>query len=234
MVSDAESTTERKRAERLQQNTRVRSRSPAVTHTIGGSIHSGERIKFQEKKEDGEPQKPYRQHGEYHSDERRAVREEIPPGRSASSGLRSAVPSAPAVGGLVPADRSPSAAPYKHPSASFAQTLLVDIQGRVGSAAAAALFVFSERSLKHSRTLACDYHVLQKCDKAQQLRTLAPPPLASFSFFPPNIQSLFRVCSSLRLTLSGISRWIPLSKLAVELGAGGALLLSGDFECKRI
>lgn len=111
------------------------------------------------------------------------MREEIPPGRSASSGLRSAVPSAPAVGGLVPADRSPSAAPYKHPSASFAQTLLVGIQGRVGSAAAAALFVFSERSLKHSRTLACDYHVLQKCDKAQQLRTLAPPPLASFSFF---------------------------------------------------
>lgn len=137
----------------------------------------------------------YRRHGEYHSDGSRAMREEIPPGRSASSGLRSAVPSAPAVGGLLPADRSPSA-PYQHPSASFAQTLLSDIQGRVGSAAGAALFVFGERSLKHSHTLACDYHVLQKCDKAQQLRTLAPPPLGSFSFFPPNIQSLFRVCSS--------------------------------------
>lgn len=70
MVSDAESTTERKRAERLQQNTRLRSRPTAVTHSIGGSIHSSARIKFQGKKEDGEPQKPYRQHGEYHSGER--------------------------------------------------------------------------------------------------------------------------------------------------------------------
>lgn len=121
MVSDAESTTtERKRAERLQQNTRVRSRSTAVTHSIGGSIHSGKRGLNSRKKKRGRgappPQKkPYRQHGEYHSDERRAASEEIPPGRSASSGLRSAVPSAPAVGGLVPADRSPSAAPYTTP-----------------------------------------------------------------------------------------------------------------------
>lgn len=232
MVSDAESTTERKRAERLQQNTRVRSRSTAVTHSIEGSIHSSERIKFQKKRGRGAPKTSIDSTENItamrvEQRERRfrlvAVR---PQGYARLSRLRP-----PWVDLCQPTDLRllrPA------PSASFAQTLLVDIQGRVGSAAAAALFVFSERSLKHSRTLACDYHVLQKCDKAQQLRTLAPPPLASFSFFPPNIQSLFRVCSALRLTLSGISRWIPLSKLAVELGAGGALLLSGDFEYKRI
>lgn len=50
MVSDAESTTNRKRPERLQQNTRVRSRSFAVTHSIEGSIHSSESIKSQKKR----------------------------------------------------------------------------------------------------------------------------------------------------------------------------------------
>lgn len=138
MVSDAESTTtERKRAERLQQNTRVRSRSTAVTHSIGGSIHSSKRglnsRKKTKKKEDGEPpKKPYRPHGEYHSDERRAVSEEIPPGRSASSGFRSAVPSAPAVGGLVPADRSPSAAPYKTPVSVLRSDLAGGYPGSCG------------------------------------------------------------------------------------------------------
>lgn len=161
------------------------------------------------------------------------MREEIPPGRSASSGLRSAVPSAPAAGALLPADRSP-AAPYKQPLASFAETLLSEIQGREGSAEAAALFVFGERSLKHSHTLACDYHVLQKCDKAQQLRTLAPPPLGSFAFFPSQHSVSFQALLLLRLTLSRISRWSPLSRLGVELGAGGALPLCGDFKYKRI
>lgn len=40
-----------------------------------------------------------------------------------------------------------------------------------------------ERSLNHSHTKSCGYHVLQKCDKAQQLRALAPPPLGFFFFF---------------------------------------------------
>lgn len=100
--------------------------------------------------------------------------------------LRSAVPSAPAEDGLLPADRSPSAPP-EHPAASFALSLLSAIQGRVGYAAGTALFVFGARSLTHSHTLSCDYHVLQKCDKAQQLRTVAPPLLGSFAFSLPTL-----------------------------------------------
>lgn len=187
MVSDEENTTNRKRPDRLQQKTRVRSRSPAVTHSIYGNIHSRERIKIPGKRGRRAPQTPPRQHGDYHGDGSPAIRGEIPSGRSASSGLRSAVPSAPAEGGLLPADRSPSG-PSKHTlQTSFAQSLLSVIQGRVGYAAGAALFVFGERSLTHSHTLSCDYHVLQKCDKAQQLRAVAPPPLGSFAFSLPTL-----------------------------------------------
>lgn len=78
--------------------------------------------------------------------------------------------------------------PPNTPAASFAQSLLSVIQGREGYAAGAALFVFGERSLTHSHTLSCDYHVLQKCDKAQQLRTVAPPPLGSFAFSLPTLE----------------------------------------------
>lgn len=44
------------------------------------------------------------------------------------------------------------------------------------------LLVFGARSLNHSHSEQSDYHILQKCDKAQQLRALAPPPLG---FSPP-------------------------------------------------
>lgn len=74
-----------------------------------------------------------------------------------------------------------------------------------------ALFVFAERSLNHSHTKSCGYHVLQKCDKAQQLRALAPPPLGSFSFFLPFLRSVsFHALLLLRLTPSGTSPWISL------------------------
>lgn len=76
-----------------------------------------------------------------------------------------------------------------------------------------------ERSLNHSHTKSCGYHVLQKCDKAQQLRALAPPPLGFFFFFPfffssspsPH-QSLFMALLLLRLTPSGTSPWISLCR----------------------
>lgn len=57
MVSDAENTTNRRRPGRLQQKPRVRSRSPAVTHSIYGNIHSRERIKSQDR-ENAELPKP--------------------------------------------------------------------------------------------------------------------------------------------------------------------------------
>lgn len=79
MVSDAENTTNRKRPERLQQKTRVRSRSPAVTHSIYGNIHSRERIKSQER-ENAELPKPPRQHGEYHSDSAQLSERRFRPG----------------------------------------------------------------------------------------------------------------------------------------------------------
>ncbi|CAB1457668.1 unnamed protein product [Pleuronectes platessa] len=67
---------------------------------------------------------------------------------------------------------------------------LPDIQLRTKRAAPPPMFVFgeSERRLNHSRTEPSGYHVLQKCDKAQQLRALAPPPPGSF--FPPLLPSL--------------------------------------------
>lgn len=71
-----------------------------------------------------------------------------------------------------------------------------------------ALFVFGARSLNHSHTVSCGYHVLQKCDKAQQLRTLAPPPLHSFPFFPSLPLVSFHALLLLRLTPSGTSPWI--------------------------
>lgn len=172
----SESRTKRKRPERFQQNNQLRSRSSAVTHSMEGSIHSSGRIKSLggEKKRTQSSKRRIKSAGDDHSDGRRGVREESPPGRCASSGFRSAVPSAPS----------------KHPSASVAQGLLRDIQG------GAALFVFGERSLKHSHTLPRDYHVLQKCDKAQQLRRWPHLRSALFLFFPPNIQSLFSFRSS--------------------------------------
>lgn len=99
-----------------------------------------------------------------------------------------------------------------------------------------------ERSLNHSHTKSCGYHVLQKCDKAQQLRALAPPPLGFFFFFflffsssPSPHQSLFMALLLLRLTPSGTSPWISLCRNpGPRMGGRSLECRCGDFKQGRI
>lgn len=194
MVSDAENTTNRKRPERLQQKTQVRSPSPAVAHSIYGNIHSRESIKSQGR-ENAELPKPPQQHGEYHSDGSPAIREEIPPGRSASSGLRSAVPSAPAEGGLLPAERSPSG-PSKHTGGVFRSVSAVGYPGSCRICSGGSLVC-----IRGDEPNAFPHFIVRLSCSAEMWQGTAAEDCSStsarlFCFFPPNTRSLFRVCSS--------------------------------------
>ena len=157
-------------------------------------------------------------------------------------GLRSVVPSAPAVGGLPSAPRMKRSASLRAPGYNDRRlpsvtARLPDIQLRTKRAAPPPMFVFGERErrLNHSRTKPSGYHVLQKCDKAQQLRALAPPPPGAF--FPlllPSLDLLSRVAPPPFNPFRDVTVDLPRSTHRPCSGPPSLKFRCGDFKWERI